>query len=467
MAQRIHGLSCPIGQMAASARPRHVPRRALAMAAGLCGALLLPRLPAIISAAAACASVAAWATDRLVVPGMGRMLAAAGRTGADLSKPGRPVLPESLGIAAGFVYVVAVLAFLPAPFAGVRGQPVALHRAYVQLGEYTAALLSCALMLLLGFVDDVVGLRWRHKVVLPALAALPLLIIYGVTGGGTSVLLPTPRGSVLLALGAVYYAYMAALAVFCTHAINILAGVNGVEAGQALVLGAAALAHNVAGLLRSGALAVPLSFALSRGDSLVGRVASALARNHVLDPASESAVLAVTLLLPFVAVSAALLRHNWFPASVFVGDTYCYFAGMALAVAAILGHYGKTMLALLGPQVLNFCVSLPQLCGLVPCPRHRMPAYAEADGLLHASSVTFRPRSGFTKALVRTMALLRLVRLSAGADGAVTVTNMTLLNAILVNAGPMREESLATALVALQTLHCTLVLLVRHVLCAP
>ena len=44
-------------------------------------------------------------------------------------------------------------------------------------------------------------------------------------------------------------------------------------------------------------------------------------------------------------------QHNWFPARVFVGDTYCYFAGMTFAVAGILGHNSKTLLLFFVPQV--------------------------------------------------------------------------------------------------------------------
>lgn len=32
--------------------------------------------------------------------------------------------------------------------------------------------------------------------------------------------------------------------------------------------------------------------------------------------------------LPLSARRIGLLYHNWFPSAVFVGDTYCYFAGM-------------------------------------------------------------------------------------------------------------------------------------------
>lgn len=49
-------------------------------------------------------------------------------------------------------------------------------------------------------------------------------------------------------------------------------------------------------------------------------------------------------MIPFLATTLALLRKNAFPSRVFVGDTYCYFAGMTFAVVGILGHFSKTML---------------------------------------------------------------------------------------------------------------------------
>lgn len=62
-----------------------------------------------------------------------------------------------------------------------------------------------------------------------------------------------------------------------------------------------------------------------------------------------------------------------YPASVFVGDTFCYFAGMTFAVVGILGHFSKTMLLFFLPQIINFLFSCPQLFHFVPCPRHRLP----------------------------------------------------------------------------------------------
>lgn len=90
-------------------------------------------------------------------------------------------------------------------------------------------------------------------------------------------------------------------------------------------------------------------------------------------------------MLPLLATTFGLLRHNWYPSSVFVGDTYTYFAGMCIAVAGILGHFSETLLIFLIPQVFNFVYSLPQLFGVVHCPRHRLPTFDKATGLLHAT----------------------------------------------------------------------------------
>ena len=78
-----------------------------------------------------------------------------------------------------------------------------------------------------------------------------------------------------------------------------------------------------------------------------------------------------------------LRRFRWllfarYPANVFVGDTFCYFAGITFAVAGIHGHYSKTLLLFFIPQIINFLYSIPQLFKFVPCPRHRLPLYVVA-----------------------------------------------------------------------------------------
>ena len=46
---------------------------------------------------------------------------------------------------------------------------------------------------------------------------------------------------------------------------------------------------------------------------------------------------------------------------------------MTFAVVGILGHFSKTLLLFFIPQLINFVYSLPQLVGIVECPRHRLP----------------------------------------------------------------------------------------------
>eukprot|EP00854_Cymbomonas_tetramitiformis_P017743 gene17743-21136_t len=207
--------------------------------------------------------------------------------------------------------------------------------------EYNAALSSINFMLFLGFVDDSGSIPVpRSKLTLPVVASLPLLVSYS---GGTAVVIPNfLRASVhleyawaapiktllpflsihkgILELGALYYGYMLALTVFCSNSINILAGVNGLEAGQTFVIACSVLALNLT--------------MLDTADI----------------PLRDAHLFSVFMMIPLIATTFALLRYNWYPSQCFVGDTFTYFAGMTLAVAGILGHFSETLLLFFIPQ---------------------------------------------------------------------------------------------------------------------
>lgn len=96
---------------------------------------------------------------------------------------------------------------------------------------HTSALLSVTFIILLGFADDVLDLAWRYKLVLPPIASLPVVVAYT---GVTSIVLPhilRPYLGTTLDIGPIYYVYMILLATFQSNAINIYAGVNGLEVG--------------------------------------------------------------------------------------------------------------------------------------------------------------------------------------------------------------------------------------------
>lgn len=136
-------------------------------------------------------------------------------------------------------------------------------------------------MLLLGFADDVLDLRWRHKLLLPTIASLPLLMVYYVNFNTTTIIVPKPFRPYFgfsVDMGLLYYVYMGMLAVFCTNAINILAGVNGLEAGQSIVI------------------------AISIGIFNIVELAGENWKAHQFS---------LYFMLPYVATSLALLKHNW------------------------------------------------------------------------------------------------------------------------------------------------------------
>ncbi|CAL5420758.1 unnamed protein product [Camellia sinensis] len=268
--------------------------------------------------------------------------------GYDINKKGTPQgsikVPESLGIVVGIVFLVFAILFQHFNFTADSNWLV----------EYNAALASICFMILLGFVDDVLDVPWRVKLLLPSIAALPLLMAYA---GHTTIVIPKPLipylGLEVLDLGWIYKLYMWLLAIFCTNSINIHAGLNGLEVGQTVVTSCAILIHNV------------MQIGVSS------------------DPEYKQAhAFSIYLVQPLLATSLALFSYNWYPSSVFVGDTYTYFAGMTMAVAGILGHFSETLLIFFIPQVLNFLLSLPQLSGFIPCPRHRLPRFDPQTGLL-------------------------------------------------------------------------------------
>eukprot|EP01017_Pseudomicrothorax_dubius_P019323 TRINITY_DN2122_c0_g1_i2.p1 TRINITY_DN2122_c0_g1~~TRINITY_DN2122_c0_g1_i2.p1 ORF type:complete len:143 (+),score=22.33 TRINITY_DN2122_c0_g1_i2:323-751(+) len=87
------------------------------------------------------------------------------------------VSPESLGLVPATVFVlVSILGFILISDEGFKYQ-----------ARDTAALLSICLIILLGFVDDVIDLPWRYKLIIPPIASIPLLVTYS---GSTIILLP-------------------------------------------------------------------------------------------------------------------------------------------------------------------------------------------------------------------------------------------------------------------------------------
>jgi len=191
---------------------------------------------------------------------------------------------------------------------------------------------------------------------------------------------------------------MLLIMVFCSNAINIHAGINGLECGQSYIIGIAIFTHNVIEATQD-------------------------------DKGRYQHIFSLFLIAPFISTTIALLLHNWYPSSVFVGDTYTMFSGMTLAVTGILGHFSKTLLLFFIPQIFNFLYSLPQLFEIFgyKCPRHRLPKYNIETKLLEGIP-----------------------------------SNLNLVNLFLIIFGPMSERSLCILLLVFQYFCCLFGLFARY-----
>ncbi|XP_046740285.1 UDP-N-acetylglucosamine--dolichyl-phosphate N-acetylglucosaminephosphotransferase [Diprion similis] len=352
--------------------------------------------------------------------------------GIDMNKKDGGKVPEALGVVTGCVFLITMFLFIPVPFTDYIFKNANFpHNEFV---EMLAALLSICCMLLLGFADDVLDLRWRHKLLLPTIASLPLLMVYYVNFNSTLIIVPKPLRpwfGLSVDLWLLYYVYMGMLAVFCTNAINILAGVNGLEVGQSLVIAASISVFNLVEL--SGNLWKAHQFSLY-------------------------------FMLPYMATSLALFKHNWYPSQVFVGDTFCYLSGMTFAVVGILGHFSKTILLFFIPQIINFLYSIPQLFHLVPCPRHRLPRYNKETDKLDISVTVFKKSelNVLAKLCLWVFRTLKIVSWKEEKTGLVTCNNLTLINFILYMIGPTSEPSLTIILILIQIASSVLAFMIRY-----
>ncbi|MFX1486775.1 MAG: UDP-N-acetylglucosamine--dolichyl-phosphate N-acetylglucosaminephosphotransferase [Promethearchaeota archaeon] len=268
--------------------------------------------------------IATFALSFAFIPTAGHKFMENGLSGVDYHRAEETKIPESLGLVVGMIFILSVVAFSP-----LLGMQVNLI--------YTS-LLAISSALLLGFMDDVLNVRWRYKLLIPLVSAIPLIVNYA---GETAISLPLFG---VVELGLVYtWLLIPTMTVYMANAINIYAGINLLEVGQSIVLGGAVLLLGV----------------------LTERLFS------------------VFMMTPFLAASLALAYYNRYPARVFVGNSYTYFSGMCIIVTSILSNMEKIIILCTIPQFLNFIYSMKDFLG--ECPQHRLPAFNKETGLLHDS----------------------------------------------------------------------------------
>ncbi len=179
-----------------------------------------------------------------------------------------------------------------------------------------AALSTVLLIGLLGLMDDIFRMRQIWRVILPGIAALPLVVI----SAGTSHLYLPFFGTINF--GIWYSLLLVPIGVIAaSNLINMLAGFNGLEAG-------------------TGAIA---NFS----------VAVAGAYMTTIYPESFP-ITAPLIAISMTGACLAFLKFNWYPAKLFVENVGTYAIATALVTAVILGNIERVGVIALFPQIIEF-----------------------------------------------------------------------------------------------------------------
>ncbi|MFA5358086.1 MAG: hypothetical protein WC308_04175 [archaeon] len=182
----------------------------------------------------------------------------------------------------------------------------------LNLELFLAGFTTIFLVMFIGIIDDVIGWKhgirqWQHAL-FPIMAALPLM---AVTVNNPPIILPI-IGMVpaeyfipfigMVSFGAIYSLFLVPIGVTgASNATNMLAGLNGLEAGLGILI-----------------LATLFPLALIQGNM-------------------EAVILDACILASLLA----FIKFNWAPAKIFGGDSLTLLTGASIAVVAILGDMEK------------------------------------------------------------------------------------------------------------------------------
>ena len=111
-------------------------------------------------------------------------------------------------------------------------------------------------------------------------------------------------------VGPLYYLYMSLLSTFSTNSINILAGINGSEASQAVVIALSVVLNDLLYLPWPTGFRVPLHLLGSRAEVEVGGVWGA-GMAYGSTELVERHLFSLYFMLPLVGVCLGFLFHNW------------------------------------------------------------------------------------------------------------------------------------------------------------
>ncbi|UCC33949.1 MAG: hypothetical protein JSW53_02810 [Candidatus Bathyarchaeota archaeon] len=261
----------------------------------------------------------------LLLPHYIKKAQAVDMVGIDIHKPGNPKIAESGGIILMLAYLLGLfffIAFLNKPSTNIYIEEI--------IGTAATVLFSS----FIGLIDDVYEVRWRIKALTPMLGGIPLAVMS--LGRPT---ISTPLGVLDFALLGVvglvfFYAIIVPFVVTaCANAVNMLAGLNGLESGSILI------------------------------------IASALALLSLIKGKNEG----LLILTPLIGGLLAFLYFNKYPSKVFIGDVGTFGMGTIIACVAMLAHLERAAFVMFIPHTINAILFfLGKLKGKTPSRRAPM-----------------------------------------------------------------------------------------------
>jgi UDP-N-acetylglucosamine--dolichyl-phosphate N-acetylglucosaminephosphotransferase len=240
----------------------------------------------------------------LVIPPWIKRAKKAGLEGKDMNKYEKTKVAEAGGVAVIAGFIISVLSY------------IAIKTFYLNslenLIEIFSLISSIMIISFIGVIDDIlgwkIGLGKRMRMFLVLIAAIPLMVI---NAGESSINLPLING---VNLGLIYPLAIIPLGIIATSTtFNFLAGYNGLEAGQGIIIMTAL--SIVAYLTGNGWLA------------LIG--------------------------ICLISSLTAFLIFNRFPSSIFPGDTMTYSVGALIAIFAILGNFERIAIFFFIPYIIE------------------------------------------------------------------------------------------------------------------
>jgi UDP-N-acetylglucosamine--dolichyl-phosphate N-acetylglucosaminephosphotransferase len=280
---------------------------------------------------------------RLVIPWVIKASTDRGITAVDAHKKSSPVVPEPGGLAPllGFIFTILITVFVLEYFSEFFSEFFFQDQDVFE--PLLAGLLSVVIAGLIGFLDDVFKIRWKDKILLGFLPAIPLMALEVGKSTINIWILGTIDLKSLISLPFIGYINLYSLVViplavnFAFNSFNMLAGFNGLEAGNGTI-----------------SLALILILSLILDLPIIALFASSLLGGFLV-----------------------LLKYNWYPAEILIGDIGTLTLGTGIIVVLIIGnmdrlavglfsHIKKRKLLLLTTMAIFSRLVLIQLIGFCP-----------------------------------------------------------------------------------------------------